>query len=378
MPLSTSTTIYTGGAQTFTVNFALGFIRRADVQVRVNGEVDGSGDPVYRAFTWIDDSQITVTDTLTIGDSVQLLRTVSKTELKVNFSANTDVTPANLDLSAKHGLMVYQELVDGRVDGAESPIDAADRADAAALAAEADEVAAAASAAAAAQSASEAEAATSFTLSDRTKLDGIETAATADQTGAEIKVLYEGESDTNAFTDAEKTKAASVEQRANHTGTQALSTISDAGTVASKDTGTSAGQIPILGTGGKLPAVDGSLLTNIHQVYQSGAQTITSAGLLTLAHGLTGVVKSSAFRITLLLECTTAEGGYAIGDFSPINVGATLSGAGAQGTSIIWDSTNIYVRFGSLAKVFQFLAHSDGTRLSLTNANWKFHLRAEL
>ena len=39
-----------------------------------------------------------------------------------------------------------------------------------------------------------------------TKLDGIETAATADQTGAEIKTAYEGEADTNAFTDAEKTK----------------------------------------------------------------------------------------------------------------------------------------------------------------------------
>ena len=128
MALSTTTAVYAGGAQTFAVNFALGFIQRSDVQVRVNGAVDGSGDPAYTLFTWIDDSNITVTPTLTIGDSVQLLRTVSKTELKVNFANNTDVTPANLDLSAKHGLMVYQELVDGRVDGAESPVTAADRA----------------------------------------------------------------------------------------------------------------------------------------------------------------------------------------------------------------------------------------------------------
>lgn len=135
MALSTTTTIYAGGAQTFTVNFALGFIQRSDVKVRVNGAVDGSGDPAYTAFTWIDNSAISVTPTLTIGDSVQLVRTVSKTELKVNFSNNTDVTPANLDLSAKHGLMVYQELVDGRVEGAESPADAADRAAASAAAA---------------------------------------------------------------------------------------------------------------------------------------------------------------------------------------------------------------------------------------------------
>ena len=41
---------------------------------------------------------------------------------------------------------------------------------------------------------------------DGTKLDGIESNATADQTGAQIKSLYEAESDTNAFTDALLTK----------------------------------------------------------------------------------------------------------------------------------------------------------------------------
>jgi hypothetical protein len=137
MGLSTNTTTYTGGAQTFAVNFALGFLSRADVQVRVNAAVDGSGDPVYTSFSWIDDSTISVIPTLTIGDTVEVLRTVSKTELAANFAANTDVTPANLDVSAKQGLMVYQELIDGRVEGTESPIIAANRAESAALAAEA-------------------------------------------------------------------------------------------------------------------------------------------------------------------------------------------------------------------------------------------------
>lgn len=39
---------------------------------------------------------------------------------------------------------------------------------------------------------------------------GSETGSTGDQTGAEIKALYEAEPDTNAFTDAEKTKLAGV------------------------------------------------------------------------------------------------------------------------------------------------------------------------
>ena len=49
-----------------------------------------------------------------------------------------------------------------------------------------------------------------FTATERTKLAGIENNATADQTGAEIKVLYEAELDTNAFTDAEKAKLAGL------------------------------------------------------------------------------------------------------------------------------------------------------------------------
>lgn len=57
---------------------------------------------------------------------------------------------------------------------------------------------------------------------DGTKLDGIEAGATADQTGAEIKAAYEAEADTNAFTDAEKTKL---------TGVEASADVTDAGNV---------------------------------------------------------------------------------------------------------------------------------------------------
>ena len=49
---------------------------------------------------------------------------------------------------------------------------------------------------------------------DGTKLDGIETSATADQTGAQIKTAYEAQS--NAFTDAQFTKLAGVATSANN------------------------------------------------------------------------------------------------------------------------------------------------------------------
>jgi len=51
-----------------------------------------------------------------------------------------------------------------------------------------------------------------FTDADHSKLNAIETAATADQTGAQIKALYEAE--TNAFTDALKTKLDAIEASA--------------------------------------------------------------------------------------------------------------------------------------------------------------------
>jgi len=58
-----------------------------------------------------------------------------------------------------------------------------------------------------------------FTDAEKTKLTGIETNATADQTGAEIKTAYEAEANTNAFTDAEKTKLTGIEASADVTDT---------------------------------------------------------------------------------------------------------------------------------------------------------------
>lgn len=52
---------------------------------------------------------------------------------------------------------------------------------------------------------------------DGTKLDGIDSGAKNDQTGAEIKAAYEGEDDTNEFSDAEQTKLAGIETAADVT-----------------------------------------------------------------------------------------------------------------------------------------------------------------
>ena len=54
---------------------------------------------------------------------------------------------------------------------------------------------------------------------DGTKLDGIESGATADQTAAEIKTAYESNADTNAFTDADESKLDGIEALADVTDT---------------------------------------------------------------------------------------------------------------------------------------------------------------
>ena len=53
-----------------------------------------------------------------------------------------------------------------------------------------------------------------FTDADHSKLNGIETGATADQTNAEIKTAYEANADTNEFSDAEQSKLAGIETAA--------------------------------------------------------------------------------------------------------------------------------------------------------------------
>lgn len=53
-----------------------------------------------------------------------------------------------------------------------------------------------------------------FTDADHTKLNGIETSATADQSNAEIRAAVEAASDSNVFTDADHTKLNGIESSA--------------------------------------------------------------------------------------------------------------------------------------------------------------------
>lgn len=106
--------------------------------------------------------------------------------------------------------------------------------------------------------------------------------------------------------------------------------------------------------------------------YQSGNQTITAAGALTLAHGLG--VKPGA--IVARLVCQTAELGYTVGDSVEIECGPQ-NGGSAQGVVVVADVTNLNVRFGSNANTFMLLNKGTGAGpTGITNANWRITFEA--
>lgn len=70
---------------------------------------------------------------------------------------------------------------------------------------------------------------------DGSKLDGIESSATADQSDAEIKAAYEANADTNEFSDAEQTKLAGIETGA-EVSTKEFFTPAAAGTLDNQAT----------------------------------------------------------------------------------------------------------------------------------------------
>lgn len=116
----------------------------------------------------------------------------------------------------------------------------------------------------------------------------------------------------------------------------------------------------------------GNLLASMKSVfasvpYVSSEQTITSGGLLTLAHGL-GAAPS---LIKPHIVCKVADAGYAIGD-KVIVTGAEHDSP----SSIRFDATNCYVRFTSSSSCFFIADKTTGVRTGITNASWRLVMKA--
>lgn len=107
--------------------------------------------------------------------------------------------------------------------------------------------------------------------------------------------------------------------------------------------------------------------------YTSSDQTITTAGALTLAHGLGVAPKLVVYD----LVCQTNEAGFTAGQVLPnADFSHNMGGTVDRGLIAIMDATNITIRFGALTNVFTALHATTGVATVLTNANWKVRVRA--
>jgi len=106
-------------------------------------------------------------------------------------------------------------------------------------------------------------------------------------------------------------------------------------------------------------------------MYRSTQQTVSSAGGLTLAHGL-GVVPS---RVDHHLVCLSAEAGYSTNDIAT-SFQDGEGGFGGAGLGCTFDSTNVVVRYGSNATPLTLRNKTTGAIAVLTNANWALVVKA--
>lgn len=103
------------GSNTFAVNFTLGYISPDHVTARVNDEVDGSQQPVYRTLTWLTEGTVTVGGSLEDGDVVTFERTTPKDELTNVYLDGDILDDENIDDSFRQAIMIAHEVLDGRL-----------------------------------------------------------------------------------------------------------------------------------------------------------------------------------------------------------------------------------------------------------------------
>jgi hypothetical protein len=156
----------------------------------------------------------------------------------------------------------------------------------------------------------------------------------------------------------------------------AIAGLASSGLIGRTGAGTAAART-ITGTANQIVVADGDGVsgnpTISIAVFTSSAQTITSAGALTLAHGLSAA--PTLLQYTLI--CQTAEGGYSINDVVHISAPSQqISASTTRGASIVVDATNIYVRYCDSTDVFEVVRKDTGVSFRLTNGNWRMVIKA--
>jgi len=206
---------------------------------------------------------------------------------------------------------------------------------------------------------------------DGTKLDGIESGATADQTNAEIRAAVEAASDSNVFTDAEKTKLNGIENSADVTD---ATNVDAAGAVMNSDldgkgellVGDGSGDPTALaaGTNGYVLKANSSTATGLEwsaagsggdvnqnafsNVAVSGQDTVaadSATDTLNIAAGSNVTITTNASNDTVTIASTDTNTTYSVGDggLTQNNFTDTLKTKldGIEANADVTDATNV-------------------------------------
>mgnify|MGYP006076167467 CR=1 FL=1 len=183
---------------------------------------------------------------------------------------------------------------------------------------------------------------------DGTKLDGIETSATADQTDAEIRTAVEAATDSNVFTDADHTKLNAIEASADVTDTANVVAALTAGsniTIAANGTIAGAAQYTHPTHAGDDAAIDTGALSGATVIsdldlnittdtlgHVTDANATVATRNLTLGDlGYTGA--TNANYITNNNQITNGAGyTTSVGDITGVTAGSGITGGGTSGT----------------------------------------------
>jgi hypothetical protein len=101
--------------------------------------------------------------------------------------------------------------------------------------------------------------------------------------------------------------------------------------------------------------------------YDSGEQTMTVGGLLTLAHGLASV----PYNVQVWAVCAITNFNYNVGDIIHMRPGLS----GNSGYGLLTDATNISIRFSSSDGI-AYVDKTSGTGRTMSYTNWRLLVRA--
>ena len=174
-----------------------------------------------------------------------------------------------------------------------------------------------------------------ITTGERSKLAGIESGATADQTDAEIKTAYENNANTNAFTDAEQTKLSGIDVSADVTD---ATTVLAAGAVMTTGDQTIAGNKTFSGNTVLGTTVAGAIATT-GSVSILSSQNLTVTGALSVS-GTSNLQGAVSFDSDLQAPALKFTG-------SGTNIIGPLGTGGTQDDLEIQSNGNVTVKLDS-------------------------------